>query len=184
MAVALDVCDVFGLTVSRMKTEAMPAHPPTAQGGETVGCQGSGPLAHSNGKLDTTTEHAARVVETKRRMSVAWPCFGKFSEELRPIENRYSNSISGCIKGGGIDMLCYGYIACSLDAHHYNRLRTQHHRFPLPCNGAHREKDSHRVRWYEDTLTKVECKRLETTFRRRTLLFAACSLARGRQSVA
>lgn len=64
-----------------------------------------------------------RVVETKRRISVAWPCFGKISEELRPTENRYSNSISGCIKDGGIDMLCYGCIACSLDAHHYNKLR-------------------------------------------------------------
>ena len=71
-----------------------------------------------------------------------------------------------------METLLYGCVTWTFGKEHFADLRTAHHRFLLRIIGFHRRQRTYHLMSYAKALKKAQCERVETTIRKRRLLFA------------
>ena len=86
------------------------------------------------------------------------------------------------VKAEAIEALLYGCSTWTLRQEHHAKLRTVHHRVLLRIIGAQGKRPDHRITSYNRALEITGCESIETTLRRRRLLWAGTLLrmSRGR----
>ena len=70
------------------------------------------------------------------------------------------------------ETLLYGCVSSTLGKEHFAELRTAHHRFLLRIIGFQRRQRTDHLMSYAKALEKAQCESVETTNRKRSLLFA------------
>lgn len=110
--------------------------------------------------------------ELKRRIQLAWYSFRRYSRVLYDRSVVPLNLKARMIKAEVLEALLYGCATWSLQQTQYAKLLSAHHRFLLRCIGKYKEKRTDHVIAYEDCLERTGCESVETTIRRRRLLFA------------
>ena len=78
------------------------------------------------------------------------------------------------LKAEMLDALLYGCVTWTLGKEHFAELRTAHHRFLLRIIGFQRRHRRDHLTSYAKALKKAQCESIETTIRKRRLLFAGC----------
>ena len=71
--------------------------------------------------------------------------------------------------------LLYGRVTWTLGTEHFAELRTTHHRFLLRIIGFQRRQRTDHLISYAKALKKAQCESVETTIRKRRLLFAGAA---------
>ena len=71
-----------------------------------------------------------------------------------------------------METLLYGCVTWTLGKEHFAELRTAHHRFLLRIIGFQRRQRTDHLMSYAKALKKAQCESVETTIRKRRLLFA------------
>ena len=71
-----------------------------------------------------------------------------------------------------VETLLYGCVTCTLCQEHFFELRTAHHNFPLRVIGLQRRQRTVHLTSYAKPFKKAQCVSVETTIRKRRLLFA------------
>ena len=75
-------------------------------------------------------------------------------------------------KGRGDGNLLYGCVTWTLGKDHFAELRTAYHMFLLRLIGFQRRQRTDHLMSYAKDLKKAQCESVETTIRKRRLLFA------------
>ena len=76
------------------------------------------------------------------------------------------------LKTEAMETLLYRCVTWTLGKEHFAELRTAHHRFLLRIIGFLRRQPTDDLMSYARTLNKAQCESVETTIRKRRLLFA------------
>ena len=76
------------------------------------------------------------------------------------------------LKAEVMETLLYGCVTWTLGKEHFAELRTAHHRFLLRIIGFQRRQRTDHLMSYAKALKKAQCESVETTIRKRRLLFA------------
>ena len=76
------------------------------------------------------------------------------------------------LKTEAMETLLYRCVTWTLGKVHFAELRTAHHRFLLRIIGFLRRQPTDDLMSYARTLNKAQCESVETTIRKRRLLFA------------
>ena len=110
--------------------------------------------------------------EIKRRVRLAWTCYSRFKRELYNMEVTPFALKSRMLKADVMETLLYGCETWTLGTEHFAELRTAHHRFLLRIFGFQRRQRTDHIMSYAKALKKAQCESVETTIRKRRLLFA------------
>ena len=110
--------------------------------------------------------------EMKRRIRLAWACYSRFKRELYDMEAATFALKLRMLKAEVMETLLYGCITWTPGKEHFAELRTAHHRFLLRIIGFHRRQRTDHLMSYTKALKKAQCDSVETTIRKRRLLFA------------
>lgn len=103
------------------------------------------------------------MVDIEHRSRLAITCLRKYS---KGIYNRPRVSLEikvRMLKADVLETMLYGCVAWSPNADHYDKLRTQHHRFLLRCIGFLRMKDEVGERGDVDPKTTPALRRVSCT---------------------
>ena len=103
--------------------------------------------------------------EIKRRVRLAWACYSRFKRELYDMEAAPFALMLPMLMAEVMETQQYGCVTWTVGKEHFAELRTAHHRFVLRIIGFH-------LMSYAKALKKAQCESVETTFRKRRLLFA------------
>ena len=111
-------------------------------------------------------------IEVDRRIRNAWCSFRKYTLELYDRPSALLELKIRMRRAEVLETVLYGCVTWSPRACHHDTLRRAHHRFLTRCIGwrKHNRAD-HRIS-YLDTLIKTRSEIIETTLRRRRILFA------------
>ena len=117
-------------------------------------------------------ENASIDPEIERRIRCAWACFKKYGRELYHRPTAPPKLKVRMLKAEVLETLLYGCMTWTLGREHYAKLRTVHHQLLLRTIGFSRRQRSDHVLSYSKALKKTQCESVETTVRKRRLLFA------------
>ena len=78
----------------------------------------------------------------------------------------------GVLKAEMMETLVYGCVTWTLGKEHFAELQTERHRFLLRISGFQRRQRTDHLMPYAEALKKAQCESVETTTRKRRLLFA------------
>ena len=110
--------------------------------------------------------------EIKRRIRLAWACYDRFKREQYDMEDAPFMLKVRLLKTEVMGTLLYGCVTWALGLEHFAKLRTAHHNLlPRIIGFQRRQRTDHRMS-YAKALKKAQCESVETTTRKRRLLFA------------
>ena len=109
----------------------------------------------------------------KRRIRLAWACYNRFKRELYDMEDAPFTLKVRMLKAEVIETLLYGCVTWTPGQEHFPQLRTAHHNLLLRITGFQRRQRTDHFMSYAKALKKAQCESVETTIRKRRLLFAA-----------
>ena len=110
--------------------------------------------------------------QIKRRIRLAWACYDCFKRELYDMEDAPFMLKVRLLKTEVMETLLYGFVTWALGLEHFANLRTAHHNLLLRIIGfQRRQRVDHRMS-YAEALKKAQRESVETTIRKRRLLFA------------
>lgn len=140
LVIRVGVCAAFGLTVSKIHKNGDDAHARVAYSCADVAKHGNGPGAYSN---DTVTEHAE---ERGRHQQVPYSSPHQQLTASEKNSKKLYGSPSASLeirlrmpKDEVLEMMPHGCVTWFSNANHYDKLRTQHHRFLPHHIGFRRE---------------------------------------------
>ena len=110
--------------------------------------------------------------EIKRRILLAWACYNRFKRELYDMGDAPFTLKVRMLKAEVMETLLYGRLTWTLGHEHFDELRTAHHNLLLRIIGFQRRKRTDCPMSYAKALKKVQCESVETSIRKRRLLFA------------
>ena len=111
-------------------------------------------------------------IEITRRLQRIWACFHRYKMEIydRPGVRLWLKV--RLLKAEVVETLLYGCMTWSPDKPNYDRLRRVHHSMLLRCLGWWKRKRDDHTLSYADVLTKTASESIETTARKRRIIFA------------
>ena len=110
--------------------------------------------------------------EIKGRIRLAWACYDGFKRKLHDMEDAPFMLKVRLLKTEVMETLLYGCVTWAPGLEHFAKLRTAHHNLLLRIIGSQRrQRTDHRMS-YAKALKKAQCASVETTIRKRRLLFA------------
>jgi len=176
MTVIVTACAAFGLTVSEAKTEIMCLQ--TKGGGHvpfTVTAAGqvykqTVEFVYLGGAISADWD--LRSVEVTRRIQRAWACFGRYKMEIYDRPSVRLRLKVRMLKAEVLETLLYGCVTWSPSKADYDRLRKVHHQMLLRCLGWRKRKREDHILSYANALLRTDSESVETTVRRRRILFA------------
>ena len=119
------------------------------------------------GLVDASTDI---MPDMKRRIRLAWACYNRFKRELYDMEDAPFTLKVRMLKVK--ETLLYGCVTWTLGQEHFAELRTAHHNLLLRIIGFQRRQRTDHLMSYAKALKKAQCESVETTIRKRRLLFA------------
>ena len=183
MAVFVEVFGTFGLIISESKTETMCMPIPCAPATKIV--------FHATGKQyrqttsftylgGTVNETPNLSDEIDRRIRAGWMGFKRYKRELydHPKASLLPLKVR-MVRSEVVEALLYGRATWTPLKGDYAKLRTTHHRMLLRILGAWCKSPNKRVLSYKDAFQRTECESIETTVRKRMLLWAGALLRMG-----
>ena len=123
--------------------------------------------------LEGNINHNADLsIEVDRRIRNAWCSFRKYTLKLydrpsAPLELKFQ-----MLRAVVLEPMLYGCVTWSPCACYYDTLRRAHHRFLTRCIGWRKHNRVDQPISYLDTLIRTGSESIETTLRRRRILFA------------
>ena len=177
MTALVEVCGAYGLTVAERKTETMVMRPPHhAQ--EDLEIVAAGQRYAQTEQFvylgGTITAEADMTAEIRRRTGAAWSAFRRYANVVydRPTAIVPMVLKVRMLQAEVREALLYGCSTWTLLTREYGLLRTQHHRLLLRCVGFRKSQRSDHPLSCAANLAMTGCESVETTIRRRRLLFA------------
>ena len=178
MTIVVDVCAAFGLTVSERKTEVMCVPPPNQQA-PSVAIEAAGQRyrqVNSFVYLGSMVSHDASMsAEIERRVRAAQFRVGKYQVALYRRSTAPLSLKVRMVKAEVVEALLYGCATWTLRKEEFARLHSTHLHVLHTILGARRKAD-HRVLSYREALRATGCESVETTVRKRRLLWAGTVL--------
>ena len=110
--------------------------------------------------------------KVKRRVRLAWACYSRSKRELYDMEASPFAMKLRMLKAEVMETLLYGCVTWTLGKEHFADLRTARHRFILRVIGFHRRQRTDHLMSYAKVIKKAHCESVDTTIRKRRLLFA------------
>ena len=98
-------------------------------------------------------------------------CYSRFKRELYDMEDVPFTLKVRMLKAEVMETLLYGRVTWTLGQEHVAELRTAHHNL-LRIIGFQRRQRTDHLMSYAKALKKAQCESVETTIRKRRLLFA------------
>ena len=177
MGVIVVVCAAFGLTVSEAKTEIMCLRAKgMSESTATFSVEAAGQVYNQMNEfvdLGGNVNHKAGLsVEVNRRMRNAGCSLRKYTLELYDRPSAPLELKIRMLRSEVLETMLYGCVTWSPRACHYGTLRQAHHRFLTRCIGWRKHNRADHSISYLDTLVKTGSASIETTLRRRRILFA------------
>ena len=177
MTVIVTVFDAAGLTVSEKKTETMLLRTPNqALRTSPLVIEAAGQRYRQTMQflyLGGLVNASADIIpEIKRRIQLAWVCYNRFKRELYDMEAAPFALKVRMLKAEVMETLLYGCVTWTLGQEHFAELRTAHHKLLLRIIGFQRRQRTDHLMSYAKALKKARCESVETTIRKRRLLFA------------
>ena len=177
MTVIVTVFEAAGLTVSEKKTETMLLRTPNQEirtSPLVVDAAGQRYMQtmqflYLAGLVDASADI---MPEMKRRIRLAWACYNRFKRELYDMEDAPFTLKVRMLKAEVMETLLYGCVTWTLGQEHFAELRTAHHNLLLRIIGFQRRQRTDHLMSYAKALKKAQCESVETTIRKRRLLFA------------
>ena len=111
-------------------------------------------------------------VEVTRRIQRAWAFFGRYEMEICDRPSVLLRLKVRMLKAEVVETLLYGCVAWSPSKADYDRLRKAHHQMRLRCLGWRKQKRADHILSYASALLRTDSESVETTVRRRRILFA------------
>ena len=175
MTVIVQVCHKFGLTVSEKKTETMCLRTPRVQTTVNVKVEAAGQKYKQTDRFvylgAVVTENADMNAEIRNRTSKAWLCFRRYRRQLYDRKSAPLELKLRMLKAEVIEVLLYGCGTWTLRDKQYDSLRSVHSKLLLRCIGFHKSKRTDHPLSYSTVLQQTGCESIETTIRKRRLLF-------------
>ena len=112
------------------------------------------------------------VPEIMRRIRLTWACCNRFKRELYDMEDAPLTLKVRMLKAEVIETLLYGCVTWTLGHMRFPELRTAHHKLLLRSIGIQRRQRTDHLMLYAKALKQAQCESVETTIRKRHLLFA------------
>ena len=113
-----------------------------------------------------------RSVEVTRRIQRAWACFGLCKMEIYDRPSVRLPLKVRMLKADVLETLLYVCVTWSPSKADYGRLRKAHHQMLLRCLGWRKRKREDLILSYANALLRKDSESVETTVRRRRILFA------------
>ena len=176
VTVIVTVFEAAGLTLSEKKTETMllrranQAFRTSPLVVEAAGkrCVQTMQFLYLGGLVDAKDDI---MPEMKRRIRLAWACYNRFKRELYDVEDGPFTLKMRILKAEVMETLLYRRVTLTLGPEHFAELRTTNHKL-LRIIGFQRRQRTDRPMSYAKALKKAQCDSVETTIRKRRLLFA------------
>ena len=125
------------------------------------------------------TETLDMYVEIVRRTRACWMRIRRYLRELYDQPKVALSLKTRMVKAEAIEALLYGCSTWTLRQEHYAKLRTVHRRVLLCIIGAQRKRPDHLMTLYNRALEISRCENIETTLRKRRLLWVPCYASSG-----
>ena len=109
--------------------------------------------------------------EIKRRVRLEWARYSRFKRELYDMEAAPLALKLRMLKAEVIQTLQHGRVTWTLGKEHLAELRTAHHSFLLQIIGFECRPRTDNLTPYVKAFKKAQCENVETTIRKRRLLF-------------
>ena len=175
MAVIVEVCRAFVLTVALKKTETM-CMPPRRKPWTMVRVEAAGEI-YKQGKFFTylggaVTETPDMSVEHATWTRACWMRIRRYLRELYDQANVALSLKPRMVKAETIEALLHGRGTWTLCQEYYSTLCAVHHRVLIRTIGAQCKRQNHRTTSYNRALEITECESIKTTLRTRRLLSA------------
>ena len=158
MAVIVEVCKSFGLTVSEKKTETM-CMPARGEEPAKLEIKAAGQEYAQTGQFvylgGSVTETPNLAVEINRRCRLAWWCFRRYRRELYDRPSARLKLKVQMLKAEVVETLLYGCVTWTALILHYKQLRTTHHRLLLRVTGSRLNPLTNHVVSYREVLEKA-----------------------------
>ena len=113
-----------------------------------------------------------RSVEVMRRIQRAWACVGRYKMEIYDCPSVRLRLKMRMLKAEVMEAVIYGCVTWSPSKAVYERLRKVHHQMLLGCLRWRKRKREDHVLSYAKALLRTDSESVETTVRRRSILFA------------
>ena len=117
-------------------------------------------------------ESADIMPEIKWRVRLAWACYSRFEREMHDMEATPFALKLRMLKVEMMETVLYGCVTWTLGKEPFAELRTARHRCLLRIIGFQRRQRTDHLKSYAKALKKAQCESVETTNRKRCLLFA------------
>ena len=177
MTVIVTVFEAAGLTVSEKKTETMMVRTPNqAPLPSPLVVEAAGQKYKQTSQFvylgGAVNECADITPEIERRIRLAWGCLRRYSRELYDRPTAPFLLKVRMLKAEVMETMLYGCVTWTLGQQHFAKLRTAHHHLLLRIIGFERRQRTDHLMSYAKALKKTQCESVETTIRKRRLLFA------------
>ena len=110
--------------------------------------------------------------EITRRIRQAWAYYNPFKRELCDTEDAPSTRKVRMLKAEVVETLLHGCVTWTLGQEHFAELRTAHLKRLLRVIDFQRQQRNDRLMSYAKVIEKAQCESVETSIRKRRLLFA------------
>ena len=177
MGVIMVVCAAFSLTVSEAKTEIICLRARGMPESTATFSVGAADQVHNQTNefiyLEGDDNHNADLsIEVDQCIRNAWCSFRKNTLELYDRPSAPLELKIRMLRAEVLETMLYGCVTWSPRAWHYDTLRRAHHRFLTRCIGWRKNNRADHPISYLDPLIKMGSESIETTLRRRRILFA------------
>ena len=177
IGVIVVVCAAFDLTVSEAKTEVMCLRAKgMPESTATFSVEAVGQVYNQTNEfvcLGGNVNHNADLsIEVDRRIRTAWCSFRKYTFEVYDRPSAPHELKIRMLRAEVLETMLHGCVTWSPRACHYDTLRRAHHRLFTHCIGWRKHDRTDHPISYLDTLIKTGNESIETTLRRRRILFA------------
>ena len=113
-----------------------------------------------------------RGAEVTPRIQRVWVCFGRYKMEIFDRPSVRFHLKVRVLKAEVLETLLHGCVTWSPSKADYDRLRNVHHQMLLRCLGWQKRKRKDHILSNANALLRTDSESVETTARRRTILFA------------
>ena len=184
MGVIFVASQVFGLTVSEKKTEAMHlwSHPNTASNALRIEAAGqrykqTTEFVYLDGAISESTD---LDTEIKRRIGAARASVRKYSSQMYDRRNARLSLKIRLFKAGVMEAMLYGCATWTMRSQNFSSLRIAYHKLLLRIIGFWRkDRTGYKPLSYREVLERTGSERIETAVWKRHLGFAGALVRQG-----
>ena len=112
-----------------------------------------------------------RSIEVTRRIQRVWARFGRYRIEIYDRPSVRLPLKVRMLTAEVLETLLYGCVTWTPSKADYGRLRKAHHQMLLRCLGSRKRKRENHILSYANALLRTDSESVETTVRRRRILF-------------